>query len=174
MVSQSVIHSTGHPLSPHPPDQQWRPAGNATVDTREVGPDTRECTFNVLTPGRGYTITVATISGNLSSSIAVEGRTGESRTWQPPYLHQHLLTLHLPLCVCVHVSAHGSEQPHPQELWGVQPAGVLGQTRRRRGLLQIDATAEQVGHLKTARVSGQRLFLGFLTAVPSMATGGQK
>lgn len=103
MVSQSAIHSTGHPLSPPPPDQQWRPAGNATVDTREVGPDTRECTFNVLTPGRGYTITVATISGNLSSSIAVEGRTGESRTWQPPYLHQHLLTLYLPLCVCMSV-----------------------------------------------------------------------
>ncbi|XP_075900111.1 receptor-type tyrosine-protein phosphatase beta [Nelusetta ayraudi] len=49
--------------------------GNATVDTRVVGPDRRECTFNVLTPGRGYTIAVATVSGNLSSSVSVEGRT---------------------------------------------------------------------------------------------------
>lgn len=36
----------------------------------------RECTFNVLTPGRRYVITVATRSRNLSSSVSVEGRTG--------------------------------------------------------------------------------------------------
>lgn len=50
--------------------------GNITVDTREVEPNMRECTFNVLTPGRYYTITVATMSRNLSSSVSVEGRTG--------------------------------------------------------------------------------------------------
>lgn len=50
--------------------------GNITVDTREVEPNMRECTFNVLTPGRDYTITVATMSRNLSSSVSVEGRTG--------------------------------------------------------------------------------------------------
>ncbi|XP_061524236.1 receptor-type tyrosine-protein phosphatase beta isoform X2 [Phycodurus eques] len=49
--------------------------GNVTVDTRGVEPHTRECTFNVLTPGRIYTITVATASGNLSASVSVEGRT---------------------------------------------------------------------------------------------------
>lgn len=50
--------------------------GNITVDTREVEPNMRECTFNVLTPGRYYTISVATMSRNLSSSVSVEGRTG--------------------------------------------------------------------------------------------------
>uniref|UniRef100_A0A3B3TNW6 protein-tyrosine-phosphatase n=1 Tax=Poecilia latipinna TaxID=48699 RepID=A0A3B3TNW6_9TELE len=34
------------------------------------------CTFNVLTPGRQYVITVATRSGNLNTSVSVEGRTG--------------------------------------------------------------------------------------------------
>lgn len=52
--------------------------GNATVDTREVESHTRECTFNVLTPGRQYVITVTTRSHNLSSSVSVEGRTGPS------------------------------------------------------------------------------------------------
>ncbi|XP_029901748.1 receptor-type tyrosine-protein phosphatase beta-like isoform X2 [Myripristis murdjan] len=49
--------------------------GNDTVDTREVEPNMRECTFNVLTPGRLYAITVTTRSGKLNSSVSVEGRT---------------------------------------------------------------------------------------------------
>ncbi|KAF6714483.1 Receptor-type tyrosine-protein phosphatase beta [Oryzias melastigma] len=49
--------------------------GVVTVDTREVDPNMRECTFNVLVPGRRYNITVATRSGNLSASASVEGRT---------------------------------------------------------------------------------------------------
>ncbi|XP_070847690.1 receptor-type tyrosine-protein phosphatase beta [Chaetodon trifascialis] len=49
--------------------------GNATVDTRVVEPNMRECTFNVLTPGRQYTITVTTASGNLNTSVSLEGRT---------------------------------------------------------------------------------------------------
>ncbi|XP_068442248.1 receptor-type tyrosine-protein phosphatase beta-like [Clinocottus analis] len=49
--------------------------GNVTVDTREVEPNMRECTFNVLTPGRKYTITVATRSGKLNTSVSLEGRT---------------------------------------------------------------------------------------------------
>ncbi|XP_058481071.1 receptor-type tyrosine-protein phosphatase beta [Solea solea] len=48
---------------------------NVTMDTREVEPNMRECTFNVLTPGRPYTITVATRSGNLNTTVSVEGRT---------------------------------------------------------------------------------------------------
>lgn len=52
--------------------------GNHTVDTRGVEPNMRECTFNVLTPGRLYDITVTTRSGKLNSSVSVEGRTGES------------------------------------------------------------------------------------------------
>ncbi|XP_067345749.1 receptor-type tyrosine-protein phosphatase beta isoform X2 [Channa argus] len=49
--------------------------GNVTLDTREVGPNMRECTFNVLTPGRQYTITVTTRSGKLNTSVSLEGRT---------------------------------------------------------------------------------------------------
>ncbi|XP_038563697.1 receptor-type tyrosine-protein phosphatase beta [Micropterus salmoides] len=49
--------------------------GNVTVDTREVEPNMRECTFNVLTPGRRYTITVTTRSGKLNTSVSLEGRT---------------------------------------------------------------------------------------------------
>ncbi|KAF1372106.1 hypothetical protein PFLUV_G00261460 [Perca fluviatilis] len=49
--------------------------GNVTVDTREVEPNMRECTFNVLTPGRLYTITVTTRSGKLNTSVLLEGRT---------------------------------------------------------------------------------------------------
>ncbi|KAK5849431.1 hypothetical protein PBY51_009074 [Eleginops maclovinus] len=49
--------------------------GNVTVDTREVEPHTRECTFNVLTPGRLYTVTVTTRSGRLNTSVTLQGRT---------------------------------------------------------------------------------------------------
>ncbi|XP_062299423.1 receptor-type tyrosine-protein phosphatase beta isoform X2 [Scomber scombrus] len=49
--------------------------GNVTVDTREVEAHMRECTFNVLTPGRQYTITVTTRSGKLNTSVSLEGRT---------------------------------------------------------------------------------------------------
>uniref|UniRef100_A0A673A5V4 protein-tyrosine-phosphatase n=1 Tax=Sphaeramia orbicularis TaxID=375764 RepID=A0A673A5V4_9TELE len=49
--------------------------GNETVNTREVEPNMRECTFNVLTPGRHYTITVTTRSGKLNTSVSVEGKT---------------------------------------------------------------------------------------------------
>ncbi|XP_067437919.1 receptor-type tyrosine-protein phosphatase beta [Thunnus thynnus] len=48
---------------------------NVTVDTREVEPNMRECTFNVLTPGRRYTITVTTRSGKQNTSVSLEGRT---------------------------------------------------------------------------------------------------
>ncbi|XP_034019808.1 receptor-type tyrosine-protein phosphatase beta-like [Thalassophryne amazonica] len=44
-------------------------------DTREVDPNMRECTFNVLTPGRPYIINVATRSGQLNTSVSVKGRT---------------------------------------------------------------------------------------------------
>lgn len=46
------------------------------MDTREVEPHTRECTFNVLTPGREFSILVMTRRGNLNASVCVEGRTG--------------------------------------------------------------------------------------------------
>ncbi|KAK2859223.1 hypothetical protein Q5P01_003843 [Channa striata] len=49
--------------------------GNVTVDTRKVERNMRECTFNVLTPGRQYTITVTTRSGKLNTSVSLEGRT---------------------------------------------------------------------------------------------------
>uniref|UniRef100_A0A8C7PJW9 protein-tyrosine-phosphatase n=1 Tax=Oncorhynchus mykiss TaxID=8022 RepID=A0A8C7PJW9_ONCMY len=49
--------------------------GNATVATRDLTRDMRECTFNVLMPGRVFTIIVTTKSGELNSSVSVLGRT---------------------------------------------------------------------------------------------------
>ncbi|XP_028970203.2 receptor-type tyrosine-protein phosphatase beta [Esox lucius] len=49
--------------------------GNTTVAVRDLTRDMRECTFNVLTPGRLFTITVTTRSGELGSSASVQGRT---------------------------------------------------------------------------------------------------
>ncbi|KAM8907881.1 receptor-type tyrosine-protein phosphatase beta isoform 2-T2 [Spinachia spinachia] len=49
--------------------------GGVTMDTREVQSNTRECTFNVLVPGRLYTITVTTRSGTLNASVSLQGRT---------------------------------------------------------------------------------------------------
>ncbi|KAJ8373768.1 hypothetical protein SKAU_G00043480 [Synaphobranchus kaupii] len=50
--------------------------GGVTVAERHLSRDMRECTFNVLVPGRLYSILVATNSGDLSSSASVTGRTG--------------------------------------------------------------------------------------------------
>uniref|UniRef100_A0A3P8P794 protein-tyrosine-phosphatase n=1 Tax=Astatotilapia calliptera TaxID=8154 RepID=A0A3P8P794_ASTCA len=49
--------------------------GNNSTAYQTVEPNMRECTFNVLTPGRLYTITVTTRSGKLNTSVSVEGRT---------------------------------------------------------------------------------------------------
>ncbi|KAM9569680.1 LOW QUALITY PROTEIN: receptor-type tyrosine-protein phosphatase beta-like [Salvelinus alpinus] len=49
--------------------------GNTVVSQRTLSRDTRECTFNVLTPGRQYAIAVTTNSGGLNSSTSVIGRT---------------------------------------------------------------------------------------------------
>ncbi|CAF89510.1 unnamed protein product, partial [Tetraodon nigroviridis] len=78
--------------------------GNATVDTREVESNMGECTFNVLTPGRRYSITVATRSQNLSTSVSVEGRTGVCPPGSacPP---QCARTVIKSVCVCVCVCA---------------------------------------------------------------------
>ncbi|XP_072528839.1 receptor-type tyrosine-protein phosphatase beta [Salminus brasiliensis] len=51
--------------------------GNSTlaIQTRRLNCNMRECTFNVLTPGRLYRITVTTTSGNLHNSATITGRT---------------------------------------------------------------------------------------------------
>uniref|UniRef100_A0A3B4XEA2 protein-tyrosine-phosphatase n=1 Tax=Seriola lalandi dorsalis TaxID=1841481 RepID=A0A3B4XEA2_SERLL len=61
------------------PDGEWegftaflRPADTDTVVAQRLLPsESRDCTFNVLTSGRHYAITVTTNSGNLSSSASV-------------------------------------------------------------------------------------------------------
>ncbi|KAG7278994.1 hypothetical protein CRUP_001935 [Coryphaenoides rupestris] len=50
--------------------RQVEPA--AVLSERTLPWEARECTFNVLTPGRQYTVTVTTSSGNLSSSVSVD------------------------------------------------------------------------------------------------------
>ncbi|XP_062374632.1 receptor-type tyrosine-protein phosphatase beta [Sardina pilchardus] len=49
--------------------------GNTTLGVRELNADMRECTFNVLTPGRAYQINVLTITGAFCSSASLTGRT---------------------------------------------------------------------------------------------------
>lgn len=46
------------------------------VAQRSLTLEVRECTFNSLTSGRLYTITVMTNSGNLTSSASVTAQTG--------------------------------------------------------------------------------------------------
>lgn len=48
------------------------------VAQRILSWEARECTFNTLTPGRLYTVTVTTKSGNLTSSASVTAQTGAS------------------------------------------------------------------------------------------------
>ncbi|XP_073703352.1 receptor-type tyrosine-protein phosphatase beta [Garra rufa] len=48
---------------------------STAIQTRTLSRDMRECTFNVLTPGRLYDITVTTTTENLRSSATVKGRT---------------------------------------------------------------------------------------------------
>lgn len=52
--------------------------GDTTVDRRTLDHDVQQCSFNHLTPGHSYTITVTTNSGDLSSSAHVTGYTSES------------------------------------------------------------------------------------------------
>ncbi|XP_071376362.1 receptor-type tyrosine-protein phosphatase beta-like [Centroberyx affinis] len=73
-----------------------RPAGEwegFTVVLRHVEPagvvsqktlpwEARECTFNILTPGRLYAVTVTTNSGNLTSSASVTGWTTPAQVTQ--------------------------------------------------------------------------------------------
>lgn len=48
---------------------------STVIQTRTLSRDMRECTFNVLTPGRLYDITVTTITQNIHSSATLKGRT---------------------------------------------------------------------------------------------------
>lgn len=50
-------------------------SGVTTVAQRDLTREAMDCTFNFLTPGLLYTVTVATNSGNLSSSTSVTVRT---------------------------------------------------------------------------------------------------
>ncbi|XP_036432937.1 receptor-type tyrosine-protein phosphatase beta [Colossoma macropomum] len=49
--------------------------GNSSTQTRILDRGMRECTFNVLTPGRLYSIVVTTTSGSFNSYATVTGRT---------------------------------------------------------------------------------------------------
>uniref|UniRef100_A0A672KPC9 protein-tyrosine-phosphatase n=1 Tax=Sinocyclocheilus grahami TaxID=75366 RepID=A0A672KPC9_SINGR len=56
----------------------WNPSTlntSTAIHTRTLSRDMRECTFNVLTPGRLYDITVTTTTKNLRGSATVKGRT---------------------------------------------------------------------------------------------------
>lgn len=51
--------------------------GVTTVAQRDLTREAMDCTFNLLTPGLLYTVTVVTNSGNLSSSASVTARTSK-------------------------------------------------------------------------------------------------
>ncbi|XP_041652341.1 receptor-type tyrosine-protein phosphatase beta-like [Cheilinus undulatus] len=51
----------------------------ALLTQRVLTWEATDCTFNLLTPGRLYTITVTTISGNMSSSASVTARTAPAQ-----------------------------------------------------------------------------------------------
>ncbi|XP_043092464.1 receptor-type tyrosine-protein phosphatase beta [Puntigrus tetrazona] len=55
--------------------QLFQSDASKAIQTRTLRRDMRECTFNVLTPGRLYVITVTTTAKNLRSSATVKGRT---------------------------------------------------------------------------------------------------
>ncbi|XP_050963599.1 receptor-type tyrosine-protein phosphatase beta [Labeo rohita] len=55
--------------------QLFQSSTSTAIQTRTLSRDMRECTFNVLTPGRLYDITVTTTTKNLRSSATVKGRT---------------------------------------------------------------------------------------------------
>lgn len=49
------------------------------VGQRVLGWEAKDCTFNSLTPGGHYIVTVTTNSGNLSGSASVTARTSTSQ-----------------------------------------------------------------------------------------------
>lgn len=53
--------------------------GTAVVAQRVLGWEAKGCTFNNLTPGDHYFVTVTTNSGNLSSSASVTAQTSMSQ-----------------------------------------------------------------------------------------------
>lgn len=85
-VQQLVVRNTGETsMSVHwkQPVSEWdsftvllgQVDRGITVAQRYLSWEARDCTFNLLTPGRLYTITVVTNSRNLSSSVSVTART---------------------------------------------------------------------------------------------------
>ncbi|KAF4079469.1 hypothetical protein AMELA_G00178360 [Ameiurus melas] len=71
----------------------YNATGSTAIHTRRLSRDMRECTFNVLVPGRLYKIVVTTTSGDLHSSATVTGRTlpheasGDLDSYQVLLLH---------------------------------------------------------------------------------------
>lgn len=53
---------------------------HTVVQNKSVSAGNRECDFHSLTPGRLYTVTVETWSGDLVSSVSTNGCTCESES----------------------------------------------------------------------------------------------
>lgn len=51
---------------------------HSVLQNKSVPAGRNECVFSALTPGRLYTVTVETWSGDLVSSVSTDGRTCES------------------------------------------------------------------------------------------------
>ncbi|XP_026182331.1 receptor-type tyrosine-protein phosphatase beta-like [Mastacembelus armatus] len=148
--------------------------GNVTVDTREVEPNMRECTFNVLTPGRRYTITVTTRSGNLNTSVSLEGRTvpmalqsislsgsgvgSLQASWEKPPgdVDSYTLTLLRDSVVVQNYSVSGDSSSLPLSgltpgaLYRLQAAAVSGGVRSKTTSLEGRTTPAAVSEVTVA------------------------
>uniref|UniRef100_A0A8C1LK06 protein-tyrosine-phosphatase n=1 Tax=Cyprinus carpio TaxID=7962 RepID=A0A8C1LK06_CYPCA len=74
-LSALWIHAPGSSSRDRYIVQLFQSNTSTAIQTRTLSRDMRECTFNVLTPGRLYDITVTTTMKNLCSSATVMGRT---------------------------------------------------------------------------------------------------
>uniref|UniRef100_A0A672QMH2 protein-tyrosine-phosphatase n=1 Tax=Sinocyclocheilus grahami TaxID=75366 RepID=A0A672QMH2_SINGR len=74
-LSALWVHASGSSSRDGYIVQLFQSNTSTAIQTRTLSRGMRECTFNVLTPGRLYDITVTTTTKNLRSSATVMGRT---------------------------------------------------------------------------------------------------
>ncbi|XP_067248539.1 receptor-type tyrosine-protein phosphatase beta isoform X3 [Chanodichthys erythropterus] len=74
-LSALWTHSSGSSSRDRYIIQLFQSNTSTVIQTRTLSRDMRECTFNVLMPGRLYDITVTTITQNIHSSATLRGRT---------------------------------------------------------------------------------------------------
>lgn len=139
-----------------------RGAESATTVAQRILPwESRECNFNLLTPGRSYNITVVTKSGNLSNWVSVTARTGID---DHSLKQAHLVPANVLATKC---SGPLLSLSHPPSSWSglqsacVQPgygghsSGEVGTGCRRCGLVS-GASGSRQHHHQECELKSQR------------------